>query len=302
MSVSLTSNFFLNARGITFADGGGLVWAFNRNTNTLTATGGSGGVLSSVGVADTSSTPIYTVSSSPLTTNGTIDLTLNAQARNTAFAGPITGANAQPTFRALVSADIPTLSYVTSVGSSNLTVGGTALAPTLNLSATQVSNIALGATAVQVGSTPTWTGTHIWDSASGSTVLSAQTPTTALFSIIRCTDQTGVRQLEIVYCGSASGGAYGAAQGTAVINAHGAGLTLSVADATVAALSASGVALANGFSIRGNSIPAQPTGYGTPTGNALTSSFAAGSISLGNLAAEVAQLILDLKKYGIIGA
>lgn len=47
---------------------------------------------------------------------------------------------------------------------------------------------------------------------------------------------------------------------------------------------------------------AQPNGYGTPTGAAVQGSFAAGSITLPNLAAGVAQLILDLKKYGFLGA
>lgn len=52
MSFALTSNFFTNARGITFADGGGVTWSLNRNTNTITVTGSSGSVLSSVSVLD----------------------------------------------------------------------------------------------------------------------------------------------------------------------------------------------------------------------------------------------------------
>lgn len=48
--------------------------------------------------------------------------------------------------------------------------------------------------------------------------------------------------------------------------------------------------------------PAQPTGYGTPTGGAHQASFAAASITLPNLAAAVAQLIIELKAYGLIGA
>lgn len=152
MSVSLTSNFLLNARGLVFADGGGLVWSFNKNTNTLTATGGSGGVLSSVGLSDGSTSPIYTVGSSPLTVNGTITITLNTQAANKVFAGPTTGVNAQPTFRSLVAADVPALPYVVSIGSSNLTVGGTASVPAINLSTAQVTNIGLGGTALQSAS------------------------------------------------------------------------------------------------------------------------------------------------------
>jgi hypothetical protein len=47
---------------------------------------------------------------------------------------------------------------------------------------------------------------------------------------------------------------------------------------------------------------AAPTGYGTPTGGARQGSFAAGSITLPNLAAGVAQLILDLKATGVIAS
>jgi hypothetical protein len=46
----------------------------------------------------------------------------------------------------------------------------------------------------------------------------------------------------------------------------------------------------------------QITGYGTPTGGSRQGSFAAGTITLPNLAAAVAQLIIDLKTYGLIGA
>lgn len=109
MTVKLTSNFFSNARGITFADGGGLVWSLNANTNTIAATGTSGSALSSVGLADASTVAIYTVTNSPLIANGTISLTLKTQAANKVFAGPTTGAAAQPGFRLLVAADIPTI-------------------------------------------------------------------------------------------------------------------------------------------------------------------------------------------------
>lgn len=121
MSISFTSNFLLNARGLTFADGGGLVWSFNKNTNTLTATGGSGGVLSSVGLADTSTSPILTVGGSPLTANGAINITLKTQAAGLVFAGPATGPNAQPTFRAIVATDVPTLNQNTSGTAANIT-------------------------------------------------------------------------------------------------------------------------------------------------------------------------------------
>lgn len=62
------------------------------------------------------------------------------------------------------------------------------------------------------------------------------------------------------------------------------------------------LSLFGSIGINNVSPPAQPTGYGTPTGGALVSSFAAGSITAAQVAAELAQLILDLKKYGILGA
>lgn len=210
MSVELTNNFFRSARGLTFLDSTGVTWSLNDNTNELTATATGHGLLSSVGLADTSTTAIYTVTNSPLTANGTIDITLKTQSANKVFAGPTTGSAAQPSFRSLIAADIPALAYVTSIGltstdftvsgspvtgsgnitanlavqgglaagsytyasitvnskgivtavangtqpvtsigSSNLTIAGTTAAPTVNLSATQVTDLGLAATAVQ---------------------------------------------------------------------------------------------------------------------------------------------------------
>jgi hypothetical protein len=67
---------------------------------------GTGGTVTSVGLADDSTVPIYTISGSPVTTSGTLGLTLTTQTANTVFAGPATGAAAQPTFRDLVITDL----------------------------------------------------------------------------------------------------------------------------------------------------------------------------------------------------
>lgn len=69
--------------------------------------GGGSGTVTSVGFADGSSTPIFTITGSPVTTSGTITETLTTQSANIVFAGPATGSAAQPTFRALVSGDLP---------------------------------------------------------------------------------------------------------------------------------------------------------------------------------------------------
>jgi len=68
-----------------------------------TVSGGGGGVTS-VGL---SLPNIFTVSNSPVTTTGTLTGSLATQAANMVWAGPTTGADAAPTFRALVAADLP---------------------------------------------------------------------------------------------------------------------------------------------------------------------------------------------------
>ena len=70
----------------------------------------SSGTVTSVAFSDGSTTPIYAVSGSPVTTSGTLTITLSTQSANLVFAGPSTGAAAQPSFRSLVSNDIPNLS------------------------------------------------------------------------------------------------------------------------------------------------------------------------------------------------
>lgn len=70
---------------------------------------------------------IFSVSGSPVTSTGTLGLSLATQTANYVWAGPTTGSAATPTFRALVAADIPSLSYLSSSGgtvSGNLTVTG----------------------------------------------------------------------------------------------------------------------------------------------------------------------------------
>lgn len=71
---------------------------------TPSAAGGSGTVTS---VALTAPS-IFTVAGSPITTSGTLALSLNNQAANAVFAAP-SGASGAPTFRSLVSDDIPSL-------------------------------------------------------------------------------------------------------------------------------------------------------------------------------------------------
>lgn len=104
---------------ITLAAGVGISLGTVGNTITITNTGGSG-TVTSVGLALPS---IFTVSGSPVTTSGTLTGTLNTQTANLVFAGPSSGGAATPTFRALVSADIPNVTLSnTTISSSPVTI------------------------------------------------------------------------------------------------------------------------------------------------------------------------------------
>lgn len=82
----------------------------------------SGGSVTSVGLSLPS---IFSVSNSPVTTSGTLTGTLDNQSVNTVLAGPTTGSSGAPTFRTLVSADIPS-------GSSNYIQNGTSVQTSAN--------------------------------------------------------------------------------------------------------------------------------------------------------------------------
>lgn len=101
---------------------------------------------------------VFTVSGSPVTSSGTLSASLATQVANRVFAGPTSGADAAPTFRALAAGDIPDLSakYLPLSGgtiSSNLTISGnlTVNGTTTTINSTVVAvddiNITLGDTA-----------------------------------------------------------------------------------------------------------------------------------------------------------
>lgn len=90
----------------------------------------SGGTVTSVSVV----APIeFVVTGSPITGSGTITLTKAVESANTVYAGPTTGISAQPTFRTLVTADIPALdaSKITT-GTLPIARGGTNATTALN--------------------------------------------------------------------------------------------------------------------------------------------------------------------------
>lgn len=84
------------------------------------------GTVSSVGLFDGSTTPIFGITNTPVTTTGSLTFTLNTETANTIFAGPASGSAAQPAFRSLVTADFPTSGVTAgSYTNTNITVDAT---------------------------------------------------------------------------------------------------------------------------------------------------------------------------------
>lgn len=89
------------------------------NSITISSTAG-GGTVTSVGL---SLPAMFSVTGSPVTTSGTLTASLASQTANTFFAAP-NGSAGVPTFRTIVSADLPTIGLTK--GGTGLTAGGTA--------------------------------------------------------------------------------------------------------------------------------------------------------------------------------
>jgi hypothetical protein len=89
----------------------------NATSKWIPAAAGGTGTVTSVALTLPS---IMTVSGSPITASGTLAGGLATQSANTVFAAP-NGSTGTPTFRSLVSADIPTLNQNTTGTASNVT-------------------------------------------------------------------------------------------------------------------------------------------------------------------------------------
>lgn len=90
-------------------------------SNTWSSFSTSGATVNSVGLSDGSTKPIFTITGSPVTSTGTLTETLSTQSAAFFFAGPTSGGNVQPAFRAVVSTDIPTLNQNTTGTAVNIT-------------------------------------------------------------------------------------------------------------------------------------------------------------------------------------
>jgi hypothetical protein len=117
--------------------------AFVKNQGYLTAETYVGTVTS----VSLSLPGIFTVSGSPVTSSGTLSATLASQSANAVLAGPTTGGSNTPSFRSLVSDDIPSLAS-TKISDLATTVQGYRLdqfaAPTssVSLNSQKITNLA----------------------------------------------------------------------------------------------------------------------------------------------------------------
>ncbi len=112
--------------------------------------GGGSGTVTSV---DMTVPSILTISGNPVTTAGTLALDLATEAANKVFAGPTTGADATPTFRSLVAADVAGLAVqsintdttaaqtiVTAATGTNFTISTTGGVTTVAIPTASASN------------------------------------------------------------------------------------------------------------------------------------------------------------------
>ena len=93
-----------------------------------TPSGGGGGGGSVTSFSSGNLSPLFTTSVATPTTTPVLSFSLNTQNANTVFAGPVSGGAATPTFRALVSTDIPVPGSTGDILYNNGGVLGAALA------------------------------------------------------------------------------------------------------------------------------------------------------------------------------
>jgi len=120
----------------------------------------SAGSVTSVGLAfDTAAGNVFGVNNSPITSTGNLTLTLDTQSPNYIFAGPTTGSAAAPTFRALVAADIPSLSSVYQPLDGDLTAIAALAGTSGFLKKTAADTYTLDTTTYAPLASPVFTGT-----------------------------------------------------------------------------------------------------------------------------------------------
>jgi hypothetical protein len=120
-SAQLTADlnlFTSSLQGLVPASGGGTTSFLRADGTFAVPAGTSTGTVTSVAL--TTPGVLYSVTGSPITSSGTLTLGLISQAQNSVLAGPTSGSG-NPSFRALVAGDIPTLNQNTTGTAANIT-------------------------------------------------------------------------------------------------------------------------------------------------------------------------------------
>lgn len=359
MTVPLTSNFFLNSRGLIFGDTASLTWALNKNTNTLSATvlsstaatslaGGAAGSLPYQSAANVTAFLGAGSNGSLLTLTAGIPAweavpTWNQNTTGTAsnVTGVVAGANggtgiANTGKTITIGGNLSfsgafgftgTLTNTTTVTfPTSGTLATTTQIPTVaNSSATIGLARVNGATGnfMDAGSAPplsqaivpTWSGLHTFSAGAAVTAgnltvgggaagwsgqfrnATLTSTTTGANIVLGLGVNTSGADVTLAFTDGVSFNAF--------ISAHGGGLFLQPATAgTVTLQLLSGTSqFSTPIGVNGNAAPAQSTGWGTPTGGTVVSSFAAGATpSLLQMSEAVAQIITVMKQLGFFGA
>ena len=143
-----------NGTGYTVANltqGTGVTITNSAGGISISATG-TGGTVTSVGLSMPTQ---FAVTNSPVTTSGTLTVAWNTQTANYVLAGPTSGAAATPVFRALVAGDIPSLSYVTSVGATAPITSTGGLTPTIGVTSAALTKTDDTNVTLTLGGAPT---------------------------------------------------------------------------------------------------------------------------------------------------
>lgn len=124
-------------------------WANTGVPSCITTPGAGGGSGTVTSVAATVPGVLFSLAGSPITTSGTLAFSLLTQTANTVLAGPTSGVPATPTFRSLVTTDIPTLNQNTTGTAADLSATLSVAHGGTNLTSAADDN-------VMVGNATTW--------------------------------------------------------------------------------------------------------------------------------------------------
>lgn len=317
MSVSLTSNFFLNARGLTFEDGGGVTWSFSPNTNRISATAASGA---------TGSNPTAKVGLSAVNGSATTFLRSDGappidQAITPTWSGLHTFTGGI-TVTGAITLDAHTFSLTGNASVSGTNTGdqiipvGANPAGSVGLSAVNGSAATFmrsdGAPVLSQSIAPTWTGDHTFNGAAtfnSNTVTINTSVALALNSNAAATQVysswaiNGTVEAYIGVAGAIGNIIAGSSANDICIRSNGNNIRLSTnSGASIAATFAgNNLALAGSIGVNGVTPPVQVTGFGTPTGASVVASFSGTAATNAQMQATIAQILTILKANGMIG-